>query len=344
LRIDSINTAGPRSLEFSATKLDKEVLLRIPRPSNVPVGVTPSLPFWALAGKKLTLVVLSPGDSTTLATGVVAIKVVYGELRLTDEQGTVEIRGIAPSAKTVHTTLLSSSATIEAGASGAVFVAVTLEDSYQGPFTTMSQVTSTNVLPQTDTIPTEVTSMDFPFIQVEKLDWASNGLWDDFQFFNATGFYVYFNDDAMEEIVHIQAWTLGIGETARFHNHTDKSFCEIHYCLSNGGGSGGMRYFPDDYTDPIDTAKELTKEYVENNSTLLVVPDMHEHGPLWKIQPGTAATPQIRPNDTVDYPWHAWLASQFGDYTLPIEPPLDQSEQKFDVWMAFEFPSTAFQF
>ncbi|KAI0316808.1 hypothetical protein OF83DRAFT_1172533, partial [Amylostereum chailletii] len=74
LRIDSINTAGPRSLEFSATKLDKEVLLRIPRPSNVPVGVTPSLPFWALAGKKLTLVVLSPGDSTTLATGVVAIK------------------------------------------------------------------------------------------------------------------------------------------------------------------------------------------------------------------------------------------------------------------------------
>lgn len=28
-----------------------------------------------------------------------------------------------------------------------------------------------------------------------------------------TGFHVYFNDDAMEEVVHIQAWTLGIGET-----------------------------------------------------------------------------------------------------------------------------------
>lgn len=28
-----------------------------------------------------------------------------------------------------------------------------------------------------------------------------------------TGFYVYFNDDSMEELVHIQAWTLGIGET-----------------------------------------------------------------------------------------------------------------------------------
>lgn len=28
-----------------------------------------------------------------------------------------------------------------------------------------------------------------------------------------TGFYVYFNDDAMEEVAHMQAWTLGIGET-----------------------------------------------------------------------------------------------------------------------------------
>ena len=38
-------------------------------------------------------------------------------------------------------------------------------------------------------------------------------VWNKFQFYNATGFHVYFNDDAMEKIVHIQAWTLGIGET-----------------------------------------------------------------------------------------------------------------------------------
>lgn len=62
---------------------------------------------------------------------------------------------------------------------------------------------------------------------------------------------------------------------------------------------------------------------------------MYEHGPLWKIKQGTEATPLIRPNDTVDYPWHAWLASEFGDHKLPIQPPLKPSEQKYDVWMAY---------
>lgn len=28
-----------------------------------------------------------------------------------------------------------------------------------------------------------------------------------------TGFHVYFDDDAMDRVVHIQAWTLGLGET-----------------------------------------------------------------------------------------------------------------------------------
>jgi hypothetical protein len=38
-------------------------------------------------------------------------------------------------------------------------------------------------------------------------------VWNDFEFYNMTGFYVYFNDDMMQEVVHMQAWTLGIGET-----------------------------------------------------------------------------------------------------------------------------------
>lgn len=94
------------------------------------------------------------------------------------------------------------------------------------------------------------------------------------------------------------------------------------------------RYFADDYTDPIDTKAELTKDYVEKNSTLLAVPSMYEHGPLWKIQPGTKATPKLRENGTVDYPWHAWLASRFGEYKLPIVPPLKEGTQKFDLWLA----------
>lgn len=71
---------------------------------------------------------------------------------------------------------------------------------------------------------------------------------------------------------------------------------------------------------------------------------MHEHGPLWKIQPGSAARPQLRPNDTADYPWHAWLASKFGDFKLPIVPPLSEDKQKYDVWMAYVFPLLYFLF
>jgi hypothetical protein len=99
------------------------------------------------------------------------------------------------------------------------------------------------------------------------------------------------------------------------------------------------RYFPDDYTEsePIDPEAELTKEYVEENSTLLIVPSMYEHGPLWKVQPGTEATPKLRENDTADYPWHAWLARKFGDYKLPIKPPLGENVQRYDLWMALVF-------
>lgn len=125
-------------------------------------------------------------------------------------------------------------------------------------------------------------------------------------------------------------------------------------CISNGGGRGGMvsadpvlnwfhdlrcpfrqRFFSDDYTEDIDQDKELTREYVESNSELIICPDMHEHGPLWKVQEGPGASPRFRPNGTVDYPWHAWLASEFGDHPIPIQPPLQGENQKFDVWAAY---------
>jgi len=329
---------------ITATKLDKEVLVRVPRPGTVPHGCTPAMPIVTIAGKKLTVVVLRPGAQMRMKQEDGA-KVIWGSIHMKDGANHIT-RTIACDAKDIATTrIISKDGTVTAGENGAVFLHVeVLTNEYQGPYRSMSQVGVTNVFPSEPEVPAEVRAMDFPFVKVQDLAWASSGLWDDFEFYNMTGFYVYFNDDAMEEICHMQAWTLGVGETARFHNHSDKSFCEIHYCLANGGGSGGMRYFPDDYTKEIDTSAELTKKYVENNSELLVVPDMHEHGPLWKIQPGTKATPQLRPNDTADYPWHAWLASKFGEYELPIKPPLDEDKQRYDLWLAFEFPTSAFQY
>ncbi|KAL6304158.1 hypothetical protein BKA93DRAFT_785315 [Sparassis latifolia] len=335
IRINAIEPYHITSREsIVATKLDKEVLLRVPRPNAVPDGCVPAMPLITIGGKKLTLVVLRPKAQMKLGHGDWT-KVIYGSIKMTDESGKTDTRTIAPTAKQVATTcVLSRDGIIVAGENGTVFLHVEPLDQFQGPFTKMSQVTAQNIFPRAPEVPADVKAMEFPFIRVEKLPWANSGLWNDFEFYNMTGFYVYFNDDAMQRVVHIQAWTLGIGETARFHNHTDKSFCEIHYCLSNGGGLGGMRYFADSNTEPININAELTKEYVEKNSTLLVVPSMYEHGPLWKIQPGTQATPKLRPNDTVDYPWHAWLASNFGEQKLPIKPPLDEKRQRFDLWMA----------
>ncbi|KAK7680822.1 hypothetical protein QCA50_016132 [Cerrena zonata] len=71
---------------------------------------------------------------------------------------------------------------------------------------------------------------------------------------------------------------------------------------------------------------------------------MYEHGPLWKIEQGTKATPEMFEDDTVDYPWHAWLSSEFGDYKIPHQVRPGSSEQSFDIWMSFRFPPSAFQF
>ncbi|KZV78152.1 hypothetical protein EXIGLDRAFT_847778 [Exidia glandulosa HHB12029] len=345
-----INTVGNREAQFWASRLENEVLLRIPRPTSLDPDAMASLPFWTLAGKTLAIVVLPPHQRRILESGIVAIKVIFGQVEVTDTEGkSSSTRTIAPEAKKSQKTFVPPSAAVKSGDDGAVFIAVAkVGNSLQGPFTSMSQVTSVSAMPHTDNIAPDVASLVFPFVRVDKLPWATSGSWNDFEFYNASGIHVYFNDDWMDRIVHIQAWTLGIGETARFHVHsgTGRSFCEIHYCLNNGGGAAGMRYCADDFADSADKIhkNELTKEYVEDNSTLIVVPDLHEHGPLWKIQEGTKATPKLLSNGAVDYPWHAWLASQFGDHLLPIKPPLGTDKQKFDVWLAFEFPLSAFQF
>ncbi|KAJ7028773.1 hypothetical protein C8F04DRAFT_1212107 [Mycena alexandri] len=328
VRINSIEPYNTASrTRISATKLNKEVLLRVPRPGVVPEGVVPTMPLLTIAGKKNTLVVLRPGQLIKLAPSAGA-KVIYGILNqgtieMTTPYGEVVTRTIAPPVKDKATTHpLSKNGTVAAGTDGAVIILVEeVEGAFQGPYRAMDENHDyEHVCPP----------MEFPFIKVEDLAWGDKdgeGLWNDFEFYNMTGIpYYYFNDDAMEEICHMQAWTLGLGETV--NNHSDRSFCEIHYCLSNGGGEGSMRYFADDYTDDIDTDAELTK------ATKLVVPTMYEHGPLWTIVPGTKWTPQLRENDTAKYPWHAWLASEFGDHKLPIIPPLSRERQKFDLWLA----------
>ncbi|KAG8762367.1 hypothetical protein FRC12_009085 [Ceratobasidium sp. 428] len=64
-------------------------------------------------------------------------------------------------------------------------------------------------------------------------------------------------------------------------------------------------------------------ENVAKYANNVIVNDMEEHGPLWRM--GSDGRPSLRPNDTVDYPYHAWLAGGRNK----SHPP-----QAFDVWLA----------
>ncbi|KAF7982633.1 hypothetical protein HWV62_27061 [Athelia sp. TMB] len=344
VRISSIRL----SKLITVTKRNKEVVLDVPRPKTLPRGEFRRMDMMTIAGKKLSLIVLGPRAEINLARDN-GVKVIYGSIVFKDKAGRTVTRENAIAAKTVETTLLAEGL-VTAGTDGAVFLYVELlEGQNQGPYDDMSKVTIKNEFPEG--VPANVRAMQFLFTRVDRLGWPNSKDFTDFEFYNMSGIYVYFNDDAMEQIVHMQAWTLGIGETARFHNHDQKSFCEVHYYLYNGGGEGTVRYYKDTAdSETVDLDKELTKAYVEERAQSLVVKTMNEHGPLWNIEhgfdPGSNIAarnlrPKLRKNDTAQYPWHGSLASKFGDYKLPHLKPVPN--QSFDLWLAFEFPTSAFQ-
>ncbi|KAH9885080.1 hypothetical protein C8Q73DRAFT_718341 [Cubamyces lactineus] len=372
--------------DIRAHRLDKGVLLLIPRPSTltassdapstvISASAFRSMPMIIVAGYRMHVYVVAP-NATLILDKRDAVKVMHGEVIMKDSQGVSVHRGLAPDRhKAATTQIISQDGALTAGPSGAVFLRMEyLSGASQGPFRTMKDLPIANIFPQAASvsqqsqappvdhdvpgigiIDPDVNAMKFAFAKVETLDWASSGKWDGFEFYNMTGFHVFFGDDAMDKVCHIQLWTLGLYETARFHIHDTVPFCEIHCCIANGGGTAGMRWFPDSVTS-IDESKELTEPYVSRNTERVVVPALHEHGPLWKVQsepstdagaPSTTmfrAKPKLLPNGCVDYPWHAWLASRFGERAIPVKPPLNEQEQSFDVWLAFEFPISSFQY
>lgn len=87
-------------------------------------------------------------------------------------------RGIATVAKGIATThILSDDGSITAvEGTGAVFLRVEpLGGEFQGPYTAMSQVTTNNLFPHGSNVSASVRAMEFPFVKVETLEWASEG-------------------------------------------------------------------------------------------------------------------------------------------------------------------------
>ncbi|EJD34921.1 hypothetical protein AURDEDRAFT_154969 [Auricularia subglabra TFB-10046 SS5] len=342
IRINANPFFSPASdSDIRVHRLDKEVLLLLPRPSAV-AGSNASLPLISVAGRRLHIVVLPPNGTAKFAPKD-AVKVMSGEIVMKDSGGKDIKRGLAPERhKAATTQILSKDGTVTAGSAGAVFMRLEyLSDHFQGPYRTMADLPIANAFP--NSVPLDIQALQFPFIKVDQLPWASSGNWDGFEFYNMTGFHVFFGDGAMDKICHIQLWTLGLYETARFHIHDTIPFCEIHCCISNGGGTGGMRWFPDDVKE-IDQNLELDGKYVDEHTARVDCPSLFEHGPLWKVQDGFRAKPKLLSNGCADYPWHAWLASKFGEKPVPVKPPVPASEQAYDVWLAFEFPLSSFQY
>jgi aldos-2-ulose dehydratase len=215
---------------------------------------------------------------------------------------------------------------VTAGRAGALFVRMKHSTtSGQPPFSDMKQLVAHNILPEY--FPADVRHVHFPWNKVEDLEWAHGNfkvtyikctgsgikltLQQGLEFYNLTGFSVKWDDDSLGTVCHIQLWTAGIGVSAGFHNHANQSFCEIHACIVNGTGEGGMAWanVPDGGFDPV---QEDPSKYEK-----IVVPDMSEHGPLWRTN--EAGLPLLRANDTVDYPWHGMsLSLAFPNQSLMI--------------------------
>ncbi|QRV80276.1 hypothetical protein RhiJN_08291 [Ceratobasidium sp. AG-Ba] len=319
---------------IKAQRLGDEVMIRVPR-AKLADHIS-EMPFLDIAGKKLSIVVLPPHKEYILGEAFKymnrdyaadGVKVINGELSWTEEGGNNVTRGIAVTARQAAS-MIPKSRIVKAGSNGAIFIrlASSMQTSMPGlKVDDMDDIATINTVPfRTDPA---VRDMIFPWVACKDREWGQGGF--DWPFYNLVGYHILYDDDSLTNFCHIQAWTL-----AAFHNHDTKSFCEIHACISNGTGRGGMWWAKNEDGDQHlgSNPTEMDPSKLEQYADSVIVDDMEEHGPLWRMNDD--GRPSLRPNDTVDYPYHAWLAGR---------READSPSQAFDVWLAFEFPSTEFQ-
>ncbi|KAJ4480225.1 hypothetical protein J3R30DRAFT_3370961 [Lentinula aciculospora] len=298
-----------------ANRLDDELVFRVPRPQNI--KLSDEVAFLDVASRKLSLVVVPPWMQYRTPEGA-GLKVIAGRVVWTDLNNSQQERTQATNPFGVISTIVDAKENhIYTQHEGAVFLLMAMSDtSGRPPFSDMDQLKARNIIPNHFT--SALQHIDFPWVKVEDRPWA-NGRFKDLEFYNLTGFHVRYGDDSDETLCHMQLWTAGVGVSAGFHNHLGEVFCEIHACIVNGTGQGGMHWatVPDGEFNP--------SKPQSGTSSSVVVPDMSEHGPLWRTRGD--GLPTLRDNGTVDYPWHAWIAGG-----------MSGSLQAFDVWVAFEFP------
>ncbi|KAG8718990.1 hypothetical protein FRC08_003912 [Ceratobasidium sp. 394] len=329
---------------IKAQKDGDEVTLRVPRAASA--DHISEMPFLDIGGKKLSIVILPPhkayrlGDSFTYQGKEYqkdGVKIINGELSWTSG-GTLGKRGIAVERREAASMILDAEDNIvKAGEKGAIFIRLASSAATALPglkFERMEDVATVNNLPFG--VDPTVRDMVFPWVKCSDRKWGQESeLGFNWPFYNLIGYHVVYDDRPTDKICHIQAWTLGIGETAAFHNHEYNHFFEIHACISNGTGQGGMWWAKNGDGNKYlgDHQKEMDPSKLEQYADKVVVNDMEEHGPLWSLDED--GRPIYLSNGAIGYPYHAWLA---GRRTKPEDAGL------FDVWLAFEFPLSEREF
>ncbi|KAG8792278.1 hypothetical protein FRC12_006597 [Ceratobasidium sp. 428] len=340
------NTRQTRSV-IKAEKLGDEVKLLVPRADTA--DHISETPFLDIGGKILSLVVLPPHKEYLLGEKFYyqdreyekdGVKVINGKLSWTNSNGECVTRGIAVEPQKSASMLPDApNHIVKAGDKGAIFVRLQSSTATTLPgrrYNNMDDVATINCLPFT--ADPAARDLLFPWVAVKDRPWVKPPGNFNWPFYNQVGYHILYNDDSFDRLCHIQAWTLVNGQTAGFHNHEDRSFCEIHACLSNGNHPdksgarlGGMRWAKDEEADKFlkKNPNERDPAILDQHTHRLPVDDMEEHGPLWHIDAN--GRPKLRETGAVYYPQHAWLAGP------------KQDEENYDVWLAFEFPATEFQ-
>lgn len=151
------------------------------------------------------------------------------------------------------------------------------------------------------------------------------------------GFRIRFDDadDEEQDIAYVRFFATKNGTPNTFGKNipypspglptertTDVSSCNIRACLANPSGDGGLLHM----SDRLDSSTSPPSPFHLNRARKLILPAMHEHGPLWR--------PSFNPlhDDKVDveYPWHAWTSGV-----------KDYGADKQHLWISFDFPCSS---
>ncbi|CAF1120582.1 unnamed protein product [Rotaria sordida] len=316
-RFANKNVQGTKELQV--TKQNNELLFKVPRPHKA--LQYEMMPFITIGGITLSLEVI-PSNSLRQVDKNTYIKVLSGVIMWIDSstelsQTVNHSRTFVCKPKTVSSLRICSNENVTTtGNEGVLLIVLKMNETMDSisRFDSIQKVTIENVL--SEYCSEEVRNLSFQFIRCDEYDWKKEkckGL----EFYNMKGFEIKFVDND-EHLCYIQLWAAAQGTNCEVHNHSNISSCEVHACIINSTGKGGMMYLinsKEDY-DPLTTPNSQFQK--------LEVSSLYEHGLLWDID--EQKKPVLRKDGTVLCPWYKWQSATD-----------DSSIESFDIWIAFEF-------